>query len=84
MKLALNWLLPSEWRQAIRSLSNLEVVQAKSVVQVAILDVIRVVTESFGLFMLLPILQFVEAGRDPNALAETSRMWRIIVDVLRR
>ena len=48
MKLALNWLLPSEWRQAIRSLSNLEVVQAKSVVQVAILDVIRVVTESFG------------------------------------
>jgi len=35
--------------------------------------------EGFGMAMLLPVLEFVEKGSDPNLLAKTSRLWEYIV-----
>ncbi|THB71353.1 MAG: ABC transporter ATP-binding protein [Desulfovibrio sp.] len=38
------------------------------------------VFEGFGMAMFLPLLEFIEKGRDAAALAQDSRMWQYIVE----
>jgi len=72
-------LLPADWREAIDALRHLAVVSRADLSRITALSVLVVLTEAFGLFMLLPILQFIENNGDVAALAEKARLWRVIV-----
>lgn len=48
------------------------------------LSALAALLEGFGIAMFLPVLEFVEKGRDVEALAGQSRMWAGLVEAFRR
>lgn len=69
----------SDWREDVDALHELEVVPAWRTAWICILNVLRTVTEAFGLVMIWPILEFVEKQGQVQVLAEKSEMWRILI-----
>jgi ATP-binding cassette, subfamily B, bacterial MsbA len=75
------FLLPTDWRQVIRSLRDLGVVKLRAFFGVIGLNLLRVMTEAFGIVMILPILQYIEMRGDYTTLAADSRFWRALLAV---
>ena len=73
-------LVPMEWRTAATELYRLKVLTRWQVVWIAGLTVITVGFESFGVAMLFPILDYVQADGDLAGLTADSRLWQIITD----
>lgn len=69
----------SDWREDVDALHELGVVPAWRTAWICILNVLRTVTEAFGLVMIWPILEFVEKQGQVQVLAEKSEMWRILI-----
>lgn len=72
------FLMPPDWRSAFRTLRSLRVVRARAVVWTSALSVVKVFAEAFGIAMVLPLLQYIENGRDFERLAGESEMWRLL------
>ena len=72
------WLLPPAWREAISRLRRLGVLSYRKLATVLSLNLLKVFVEAFGLAMLFPLLQFVEAKQDIRALTANSQVWRAI------
>jgi subfamily B ATP-binding cassette protein MsbA len=70
-----------DWREDVDALHELEVVPAWRTTWICILNVLRTVTEAFGLVMIWPILEFVEKQGQVQVLAEKSEMWRVLIDI---
>jgi subfamily B ATP-binding cassette protein MsbA len=68
-----------DWREDVDALHELEVVPPWRTAWICILNVLRTVTEAFGLVMIWPILEFVEKQGQVQVLAEKSEMWRILI-----
>jgi len=73
--------IPADWREAVAVLRALDVVRRGDMARIGALSVLVVLTEAFGLFMVLPVLQFIEGARDVAHLAATSRLWSVLVEV---
>lgn len=71
-------LLPEDLYRVVLLVSGLSLIRARKVVIIAVLTILVVGTEAFGLMMLYPILQFLEAGRDAAVLGESSKLWSVI------
>lgn len=69
-----------DWREDVDVLAELKVVPGRLTAWVVVLNILRTVTETFGLVMIWPILQFMESRGDVEALAAKSRLWRLLVD----
>jgi subfamily B ATP-binding cassette protein MsbA len=83
---ALSWRLVrliggKDWREDVDALHELGVVPAWRTTWICILNVLRTVTEAFGLVMIWPILEFVEKQGQIQVLAEKSKMWRSLIDI---
>ncbi|MBM3521580.1 MAG: ABC transporter ATP-binding protein [Alphaproteobacteria bacterium] len=66
-------------RQHWRFYRRVRVIRLRDVVGIFVLSTLTVVAEAGGLAMILPILSFVEQGRDPAAFAAASSFGRHIV-----
>ncbi|HUS53571.1 MAG TPA: ABC transporter ATP-binding protein [Thermohalobaculum sp.] len=70
----------SEWRAPIAKARRLGLFRRREIAAIGVISVITVVFETFGMGMLLPVLQFVEhEGRIERLIAD-SRLWRILAD----
>ena len=78
LKLGFRAFLPPEWRDQIRKLRKLKVFTLGDFALVSVLVVLTVGFEAFGMAMIVPLLDFINQGRDIGALAADSRMWRVI------
>ncbi|MHA1566391.1 MAG: ABC transporter ATP-binding protein, partial [Alphaproteobacteria bacterium] len=76
--MTLPWSLAGEWRAPIRTARRLGILRPAELVSIAAISLIAVVFETFGIGMLLPIMQLVENGGDAAALIATSRLWQVI------
>ena len=74
-------LIPADVQRAIVLLVDLDVLSARHVLLLSALITLAVVTEAFGLFMVLPILQFISSGSDLAKLADQSEIWSKIANV---
>lgn len=69
-------IVPEPWGTLIGAFRRMLALRQQ--VALGALVVAAVVTEAFGLFLLLPILGFIEGGGDAAALAQNSRFWRFV------
>jgi len=66
----------SEWRAPIAKARRLGLFQRWEIVAIAAISLVAVIFETFGVGMLLPVLQFVEHGGQIDQLVADSRLWR--------
>lgn len=68
-----------DWREDVDALHDLGVVPVWRTAWICTLNVLRTVTEAFGLVMIWPILEFVEKRGQVEALSDKSEMWRMLI-----
>jgi ABC-type multidrug transport system fused ATPase/permease subunit len=73
--------VPGDWRRVVGLCTRLQLVTRVQVFNLALLSFLSVTTEVFGLFTILPILQFISHDRDVTKLAGESRIWSVIADI---
>ena len=78
LKLGFRAFLPTEWRDQIRKLRNLKAFTLRELGVVTLLVVLTVCFEAFGMAMIIPLLDFIDKGRDIGTLSADSRMWQAI------
>ena len=76
-------LIPEDWRRVVALCTRLRLVSPAQTVKLAMLAFFTVVTEVFGLFMILPVLQFTSENQNLAKLASQSRLWAVVSDVSR-
>lgn len=78
-RISLKDLLPKDWREAVVILRRLRVVESARLIRISCLVLVQQVTEAFGLFLILPILQFAENNGNIEALQAQTQLWRYLV-----
>ncbi len=74
-------LVPGDWLHVIRMLVRLKAVSRMQTSALALLAFLSVASEAFGLFMILPILQFISNDRSLEKLAGGSRIWAKVAEI---
>lgn len=75
-------LLPKDIREPILTYRKMAVVTKSEVVLLFAVSTAAVVFEAFGAAMIFPIVEFLQANQDVDALRQKSQFWDIAVDVL--
>ncbi len=81
MKRVLPYLLPPEWRNQLRTLRHLNLIFWPDALIIGASGVAALAFEVFSVAMILPLLDYIEAGRDIAVLTARSQLWRMIADV---
>ncbi len=72
------WSLVGEWRTPIQTARRLGVLRPKELAAIGAISLVAVAFETFGIGMLLPIMQLVENGGDAGELIASSRLWQVM------
>jgi ABC-type multidrug transport system fused ATPase/permease subunit len=70
--------LPSEWRTPVSQLGQYGQVTRRTVLILGFLSFVSIVFESFGVAMMLPIMDFIQAGSEIQALTQSSEIWKVV------
>jgi len=73
-------MLPRDWRRAIQALCDMQAMPWRAFWGVLALNLARVITETFGLVLVFPILNYIERRGDVDALRASSRFWEMLID----
>jgi ABC-type multidrug transport system fused ATPase/permease subunit len=73
--------LPPEWRKPVSQLGYYGQVTRRTVLILGFLSFLSIVFESFGVAMMLPIMDFIQAGSEIEALTKTSKIWVVVAAV---
>lgn len=70
--------LPSEWRTPVNQLVHYGQVTGRTALMLGFLSFLSIVFESFGVAMMLPIMDFIQAGSEIDTLTKTSKIWEVV------
>lgn len=76
-------LLPPLWRDQIRKLASFQILTRRDITVIGSLSLLSVALEAFGMSLILPLLDFVQADRDISVLTARSELWVTIERVFR-
>src|SRR5687767_1383629 len=67
-------------KEFLQNVRYLKLVRTKEVVLLLVLTVLGTLFEGVSIAMLLPLLEFIESGKNVESLREQSQLWQWIVD----